>query len=253
LVNGERVATRRLTAKEMLSSPARFTLAADKVKDGQNEIRLRRLSGEGPLYLAARAVFFSREDKIQSRGSGIFVKRQYWKLVPRPTLLAGVIYERLPLEDGGDVKSGERVEVVLTIEAKNDFEYLMFEDMKPAGLEAAEVKSGEGASAREIKSGEVARRFGDSNALANAPDQREWQRYTGRQESIHQELRERKVALFLSRLPQGVWETRYELRAEVPGRFSALPTSGWAMYVPEIRCNGDEIKITVEDRPQKSG
>jgi uncharacterized protein YfaS (alpha-2-macroglobulin family) len=251
VVNGERVASRKLTAKDMLSAPARFTIPAEKVKDGANEIRLKRVSGEGPLYLAARAVFFSREDKIPARGSAIFVKRQYWKMVPRDTLLAGVVYDRLPLEDGGNVRSGERVEVVLTLEAKNDFEYLMFEDMKPAGLEAAEVRSGDGVSAREIKSGEVARRFGDAGALANAPDEREWERYTGRQEWVHQELREKKVALFLTHLRQGVWEVRYEMRAEVPGHFSALPVSGFAMYVPEVRCNGDEVKLTVEDRPAK--
>jgi uncharacterized protein YfaS (alpha-2-macroglobulin family) len=251
VVNGTAIARKKLTAKDMLSAPARFTIAPDKVRDGANEIRLRRISGEGPLYLAARAVFFSREDKIKAAGSGIFVKRQYWKMVPRPTLLSGVVYDRVPLEDGGHVTSGERVEVVLTLESKNDFEYLVFEDMKPAGLEAAEVKSGAAAYAREIKSGEVARRFGDEDALARAPDQRESARYTGRQQWVHQELRERKVALFLTRLPQGVWETRYELRAEVPGRFSALPTSGFAMYVPEVRCNGDEVKLVVRDRPAK--
>ncbi len=250
LVNGERVATKRIAAAEMLRAPARYVIDAGQVKDGPNEVRLRRLSGGGPLYLAARAVFFSREDTIRARGSDLFVKRQYWKLVPRSTLLAGVVYDRLPLESGGSVVSGERVEVVLTLESKNDFEYLMFEDMKPAGFEAVSSRSGEWSVAREIKSGEVARKFGTAEALANAPDDSDWGRFTGRQSSIHQELRDRHVALFLDRLAQGVWEVRYELRAEVPGRFSALPTRGYAMYVPEIRCNGDEAKVSVLDRAE---
>ena len=55
------------------------------------------------------------------------------------------------------------------------------------------------------------------------------------------------MALFLDKLPEGVWEIRYDLRAEVPGRFHALPVLGHAMYVPEIRCTGQEIRITVED------
>jgi uncharacterized protein YfaS (alpha-2-macroglobulin family) len=42
-----------------------------------------------------------------------------------------------------------------------------------------------------------------------------------------------------------VWELRYELRAEVPGQFHALPTLGHAMYVPEIRANGEELRISV--------
>ena len=55
------------------------------------------------------------------------------------------------------------------------------------------------------------------------------------------------MALFVDKLPQGVWEIKYDLRAEVPGTFHALPVLGHAMYVPEIRCNGQEIKISVQD------
>jgi uncharacterized protein YfaS (alpha-2-macroglobulin family) len=72
--------------------------------------------------------------------------------------------------------------------------------------------------------------------------------YTGRTRWIYQELRDRKVALFIDKLPQGIWEIRYNLRAEVPGKFHALPVLGHAMYVPEIRCNGAEVQIRVEDK-----
>ena len=44
---------------------------------------------------------------------------------------------------------------MLTIEAKNNYEYLLFEDLKPAGLEAVEVRSGEALYAYELKSGAV--------------------------------------------------------------------------------------------------
>jgi uncharacterized protein YfaS (alpha-2-macroglobulin family) len=71
--------------------------------------------------------------------------------------------------------------------------------------------------------------------------------FTGRQRGVHQELRDRKVALFLDKLPEGVWEIRYDLRAEVPGDFHALPVVGHAMYVPEIRCNGAELRVHVKD------
>ncbi|MFN0009061.1 MAG: alpha-2-macroglobulin family protein [Planctomycetota bacterium] len=247
VVNGKSVARRTVTAKEMLSAPAEFTIAAGDVVDGANEIRVKRIAGDGPLYLAARASFFSLEEPIPARGTQIYVKRQFYKRVGRPTLLKGQIYERFPLEDGGTVASGERVEVVLTLEAKNDFEYLVFEDLKAAGLEAAGLLSGEAAYVRELKSGEVEHRFA-GNVPAMIPDPNDHARYTGRQRWVHQELRDRKVALFVDKLPQGVWEIRYELRAEVPGRFHALPTLGHAMYVPEIRCNGAEARLTVTER-----
>ncbi len=71
--------------------------------------------------------------------------------------------------------------------------------------------------------------------------------FTGRTRWVYQELRDRKVALFLDKLPEGVWQLRYDLRAEVPGKFHALPVLGHAMYVPEIRCNGAELRVTVLD------
>ena len=249
-VNGKVVGKRTIAASEMLTAPAEFAISAADVKDGKNEIRLRKIAGEGPLYVAARANFFSLEEPVPARGSQIFVKRQYYKLVGRPTLLKGQIYERVPLEDGGTVASGERVEVVLTMESKNDFEYLLFEDLKPAGLEAVELRSGGPCFARELKSAEVEHRFGEGGkgGATLVADPLDLARYTARQRSAHEEFRDRKVAFFLDKLPQGVWEIRYDLRAEVPGRFHALPTLGEAMYVPEIRCNGAETRLTVLDR-----
>ncbi len=73
-------------------------------------------------------------------------------------------------------------------------------------------------------------------------------RYTRRSRWVHRELRDRKVALFVDKLPQGLWEMRYQLRAEAPGTFHALPLLGHAMYVPEIRCNSDEVRIQILDR-----
>ena len=103
----------------------------------------------------------------------------------RETLLKGFVYDRMPLADGQSVRSGERVEVVLTLESKNDFEYLMFEDNKPAGLEAVELKSGGPCFAREIKSGEVERHFPGGAAIANAPDERDWLRFGVHVECAH--------------------------------------------------------------------
>jgi uncharacterized protein YfaS (alpha-2-macroglobulin family) len=56
------------------------------------------------------------------------------------------------------------------------------------------------------------------------------------------------VALFIDKLPQGVWEIKYDYRAEAPGDFHALPVLGRAMYVPEIRCNGQEVRVRVEEK-----
>jgi hypothetical protein len=241
LVNGSPVATRQVTAEQALSAPTRFAIPRELIRDGQNEVSIVRKNGAGPLYFSAAAEFFSLEEPLKPAGNEIFVRRQYFKLVNHPTLLKGIVSERVPLNDGETVKSGERVEVVLTVEAKNNYEYLLFEDLKPAGLEAVQVRSGQSLYIRELKSGAL----NDTNAaLMNFDPKND---FTGRSRWVYQELRDRKVALFIDRLPQGVWQLSYELRAEAPGAFHALPVLGHAMYVPEIRTNGSETRIRVVD------
>jgi uncharacterized protein YfaS (alpha-2-macroglobulin family) len=234
------VATRQVTADDALSAPTRFAVPRELIRDGQNEVTIVRKNGAGPLYFSAEAEFFSLEEPLKPVGNEIFVRRQYFKLVNHPTLLKGVVSERVALNDGETVKSGERVEVVLTVEAKNNYEYLLFEDLKPAGLEAVQVRSGQSLYIRELKSGAL----NDKNAaLMNfAKDD-----FTGRSRWVYQELRDRKVAMFIDRLPQGVWQLSYELRAEAPGSFHGLPVLGHAMYIPEIRTNGSETRIRVVD------
>jgi uncharacterized protein YfaS (alpha-2-macroglobulin family) len=259
LVNGRSVISKRLTAADALSAPSRFPIPRELVRDGANDISIRRKGGTSPLYFAVEARYFSLEEPIKAAGNEIFVRREYFKLVGRPTLLKGYVYDRIPLRDAEEVASGDRIQVVVTIEAKNNYEYLLFEDLKPAGFEAVAVRSGESVSARELKSGAVERKFAaarSSHALAQtarsddsvAAEVVEENNYTGRSSYVYQELRDRKVALFVDNLSQGVWEIRYDLRAESPGSFHALPMLGQAMYVPEIRCNDDEIKVRVIDR-----
>ena len=164
------------------------------------------------------------------------MRRSYFKLVPRATLLKGTVFDRLPLNDGETVNSGARIETVLSIETKNNYEYLLFEDLKPAGFEAVEVRSGGSLYARELKR---------STAPVTSAAAGERDEFTGRTSWVYPEWRDRKAAMFVSRLPQGIWELRYEFRAETPGRFHALPVVAHAMYVPEIRANSTEVRVNV--------
>ena len=226
LVNGTSVTTKQITANDALSAPSKFAVSRELLRDGQNEITIVRKNGSGPLYFSAQAEFFSLEEPLKPAGNEIFVKRQYFRIVNHPTLLKGVVSENVPLNDGETVKSGDRIQVVLTVEAKNNYEYLLFEDLKPAGLEAVQIRSGDGLFIRELKSGGG---------------------FTNRTRWVYQELRDRKVALFVDHLPEGIWQMSYEMRAEAPGAFHALPVLGHAMYVPEIRTNGAETRVRVVD------
>src|SRR5262249_40133984 len=110
-------------------------------------------------------------------------------------------------------KSGDLVEVELEIDSKNDYEYLLFEDMKAAGFEPASLRSG----------------------------------YTSDGLGAYMELRDERVCFFVRWLARGKHSVSYRLRAEIPGKFSALPTRASAMYAPELKGNSDEIKLAIVD------
>ena len=111
------------------------------------------------------------------------------------------------------VKSGDLIEIELIIESKNDYEYLIFEDMKAAGFEPFKVRSG----------------------------------YHNNGFPAYMELRDDRVSFFVRQLPRGKHSLSYRMRAEIPGKFSALPTKAYAMYAPELKGNSDEIKLHIDD------
>ena len=246
-VNGTSLGSKKIARSEIFSAPSRFAVPAAAVRDGANLITVTRTRGNGPLYVSAEARFFSLEEPVKAAGKEIFLKREYLKQVGRPTLLKGYVYDSVPMNDGDSIRSGERVDVVVTVEVKNDYEYLLLEDLKPAGLEAVAQVSGTSLFARKLTAPAIEEKHGSTPRRVPAtvlpPDHRvtatRW---------VYQELRDRKVALFIDKLEQGIWEIRYSMRAEVPGTFHALPVVGGAMYVPEIKGNSDEIRMTVEER-----
>ena len=126
-------------------------------------------------------------------------------------------YERELLENNSTLTSGDLVEVELEIDSKNDYEYVIFEDMKAAGFEPVSLQSG----------------------------------YVPNDLNAYVEFRDERVAFFSRTLARGKHSVAYRLRAEIPGKFSALPTKAWAMYAPELKANSDEIKLAIEDKPVK--
>ena len=122
-------------------------------------------------------------------------------------------FKRIPMTSGTAVPSGTLVEVELEIDSKNDYEYLVFEDLRPAGFEPVAVQSG----------------------------------YDGNQLGAYVEYRDAQTNFFVRHLPRGRRSVSYRVRAEVPGVFSALPTMGYAMYAPELKANSNEWKVRIAD------
>jgi uncharacterized protein YfaS (alpha-2-macroglobulin family) len=224
LFDGKPLKTVEITKDNLFTFDSTAIVAGDILTAGKHTIEIRK-KGTGPLYANAYVGYFTLEDFITKAGLEVKVDRTYHKLVPDQKIINAVdskgqaidqkrsIYQRIELKSGDEIKSGDLIEVTLGIDSKNDYEYLVFEDWKAAGMEAVDVQSGY-----------------NPNGLG-----------------AYMELRDEKVSLFVQNLPRGRHNLSYRLRAEIPGKFSALPTQAEAMYAPELRANSDEMKFIIKD------
>ncbi|MBX7207120.1 MAG: hypothetical protein K1X78_02305 [Verrucomicrobiaceae bacterium] len=183
------------------------------------------VAASSPLYANAYLTVFSKEDQIPAAGLEVKVRRTFYRLVEEKpdTIVSGARgqvvkqqgfkYNRIAIASDAEIKSGDLVEVELSVESKNDYEYVIIEDMKPAGYEPVEVRSG----------------------------------WNWKGLPAYQEFRDEKVAFFADRLPRGTHNLSYRVKAEIPGRFSALPAKAEAMYAPELKGNSDEFKARVAE------
>jgi alpha-2-macroglobulin len=227
-LNGEKKKEVQIDKSNLFTFDNKFVLFGEAVPAGEHKLELRR-KGKGPVYFNAYVTNFSLEDFLTKAGLEVKVQRKVYRLKPvdKQVAAAGTRgqvttqkvekYERELLENDAKLISGELVEIEFEIDSKNDYEYLCFEDFKGAGFEPVDVRSG----------------------------------YTGQGLGAYVEYRDEKACFFVRSLPHGKHSLSYRLRAEVPGRFSALPTIGYAMYAPELKGNSDEIKLQIEDRPVK--
>jgi alpha-2-macroglobulin len=212
----------RVTPTNLFSVDADLVLEGEALSAGEHTITVRR-RGDGAVYFNTYLSFFTLEDDIKAEGLEVKVDRRYFKLerADRTRMVGGargqdvaqpeLAWRKVPLSSGAQVKSGDLILVELLVTSKNHYSYLAFEDPKPAGAEAVAVRSGQV--------------IGETHA--------------------HLELRDDRVAFFLSELSQGTLTLSYRLRAELPGTFSAMPARAFAMYAPEIRANSDEMKLRI--------
>ena len=230
-LDGKQVMTKTLRAENILDDN-RFVLEGLAVEAGEHELRIVR-EGAGNVYYGGGLDVFSLEDLIPAAGGDLQIKRSYYRLTReeksgiRESASGTAVdarenkYRRTriptPFDEEGakdvGLAPGDLIEAELTIEAKNDYEYLVFEDMKAAGLEAVELRSG----------------------------------YSSDNPGAYVEYRDQKVVLFLRRLDRGTHSFRYRFRAEKLPGVSALPTVGGGMYATDLRANSDEMKVKVAE------
>jgi alpha-2-macroglobulin len=224
LVDGELKKSVEITAETLFTFDNALVLEGKALSAGDHTVELRK-KGDGPIYFNGYLANFTLEDDIQAAGLELKVNRKFYKLTPaeKTAAVAGgrgeaieqrvEKYDRTQIESLQELTSGDLVEVELTVDSKNDYEYILLEDMKAAGFEPVEVRSG----------------------------------YNGNELGAYVEYRDERVALFCRTLARGQHSVSYRLRAEIPGRFSALPAKASGMYAPELKANSDEFKVQIGD------
>ncbi|MBQ3453855.1 MAG: alpha-2-macroglobulin, partial [Thermoguttaceae bacterium] len=226
LVDGQVRHTCDITPENLLTIDN--TLEISELSDGEHTVTVRK-SGDGPLYWNVYMKNFTLEEFIEKAGLEVKIERRYRLLTEDKEATADVVggrgqalsqrvkkWNRTPLEATATVESGQLVEIELLIESKNDYDFILIEDPKAAGFEPVEQLSG----------------------------------YDGNTLGAYVEYRDDRVCFFVKKLDRGRYSVTYQVRAEQPGNFSALPATILGMYAPELAGNSDENKVEVTDLPE---
>ncbi len=224
ILDGQKQKEVKITAENLFTFDNKFVLEGDALTSGAHRLEIRK-QGEGPMYYNAYVTYFTKENFITAAGLEIKVQRKYYQLIPEEASVKAAgsrgqaveqrveKYQRQEILSDTILKSGDLVEVELVFDSKNDYEYLVFEDFRAAGMEVVDLRSG----------------------------------YSWDGLGAYQEFRDDRAVFYIRQLPRGKHNLKYRMRAEIPGHFSGLPTKGYGMYAPELKANSDEIKVKISD------
>ena len=225
LLDGEAIGQIELNPENFFDPDLTRTIGADRLPPGDHQLELRK-RGEGPLYFTSRLSSFALGDSVRAQDCpelsirrGYFLttaveKKQHSRGARGQALEESVeLRERTPLESGQAVRSGDIIEIELSIESGNAFEYLLIADPKFAGCEPLETLSG----------------YGDFGGMF-----------------AYRELRDQQVAFFVRSLERGEFSLSYRLRAETPGTFRALPAVIEGMYAVDLRANSEPFSLEIK-------
>jgi uncharacterized protein YfaS (alpha-2-macroglobulin family) len=182
-----------------IGSPKVFNIDIDKLSGRECTLQ----SDGGTVYFTANWRYRVNDQAVKTgmRGEGMTVSREYYSL--RPRRLENGQLRLLPSGNPiQSVKAGDTVRSVVKITSDRAREFMMLEDPIPSGFEVLERGS-------------------------DGIDQWEWfYWYSGL------DIRDDRIVYFMRSLPKGESVIEYTLRAEQPGKATALPATLSNMYEP---------------------
>jgi len=212
-LNGETLEEAKLTPDSVFQPDVRWPIPASQLRQGKNEIRLM-CAGTGQLYYTVAFHCYLKVDEMPQRlsATGLRVERRY-DLVERGH--AGTTEFR-PLPGDKPCRQGSviRGEILLSVDQPR--QYVLVEEPLPAGCEVLDQGDLEEYEWRDLGY---------------------W--WTSR------DVRDDRIAFFITDLSPGQHKLFYTLRAEQPGAYRVLPTYVEGMYEPELHNSGSEAVVQV--------
>ena len=220
-LNGDPIKTLSVVRQATLELSGKDAL----LKKGRNTVELR---GDTRLLYSTDVEYTREPTQLIGASNGLSITRNYEKLeaklsgdgyifVPQSLMRVGILEP---------VTVGEYLLVTLKISAK-DARYVMLSDAIPAGFKALESR------ALPI----IGQRF-------QYPWEWSWNYWFS-----GLDIRDDRVDVYAERL-SGTQTVQYILRAETPGKYTALPAQGFLMYEPSVNGRSSGATLTVRDRGQ---
>jgi hypothetical protein len=182
----------------------------------------------GRLYYTLDLRYVTPAKEIEAVNRGFAVSHEYTSIDDPTKRITGV-------------KVGDTVRVKVTVIAPADRNYVVIEDLLPAGLEAVDTRlKNVDPALKEKLEAERVKASGQNLGGYMAP----WFRwyYSPWQQA---DLRDDRAVLQAERLPKGVYEYVYYARATTPGSFFVAPAHAEETYFPEVFGRSDSGRFTV--------
>ncbi len=227
-VNGREVQNGRMTRADVFAPEKQIKLERATLQSGVNSVTIEK-NGRGRLYSATRLVYYATGGAIQPASAGFKVTREMFEL--RKEKKGDVyVYTKRPFD--GTVKTGDEIFVKVKVTPDARYEYFMLEDPLPAGCEVVQNTDGYTIPG-EVEYDEKAR------------EKRGW--YGWYWWYADRDVRDEKVAFFATVIMPQQYEFSYVMRAQIPGKYSIMPSVGMLMYYPEVRGNSGQLALNITE------
>ena len=231
----EKAKSVELRGENFLSSKAKqITNPLGVLQHGKNTININKL-GNGTAYVNATLTYFLQKESkeiAEAKNENLIMTREYYVLSRGFDKNEKVVYKKEKIKEGA-VPSGSDILVKVKIESNESLDYVLIEDPIPAGFEFIKDKTGYNIE--------------DEKAYSNGNYYSYYYRWMY---YAHEEYRDNRYAIVLTRLGKGEYEYSYLMKAQIPGVFEVNPAVVQLMYYPEKRAFTDFEKITIL-RPEK--